>query len=228
MANTHYASVHGLETGDAPSTLTTAWDQATLARQLIRFPEALRLSNTVSTVIRGGQRIRTTNKLLRRFPGIDGLKTGTTARAGYCLVTTSERNGWRLISEVLGAAEGWRRFGESANLLYEAFLEWQRVQVVSKGQVLGEDLTVRDGARDSVDLLAGEDLEVLIPAKQRGALRVHVSAPPSTRAPVVEGWTLGQVEVLLGDSLLTRCPAIAAISVPRVSPFNRGESMTED
>lgn len=218
MHETTYASVHGLETGNAPSTLTTAWDQAILSRHLVRFPEALRLSNTTTTTIRGGQTIRTTNRLLRRFPGIDGLKTGTTSRAGYCLVTTSERGGWRLISVVLGAAEGWRRFNESANLLYEAFLDWQKVRAVSQGEDLGEILLVRDGTAGSVRLVAGADLDVLIPARLRDQLRLAISAPPTTRAPVVEGWKLGQVEVLLGDSVLTRCPAVAAKTVGRIGP----------
>ena len=215
MNDTDYVNVHGLDHGGRPITETTAWDQAILARELIRIPEALRLSSTVAATIRGGQTIRTTNHLLTRFPGIDGLKTGTTGRAGYCLVATSERNGWRLISVVLGATNTWRRFDESASLLYDAFLNWQRVRVVSKGEDLGERLAVRQGELDWVRLLAGRDIEVIIPTRRRREIDVAVATPPSTRAPVAKGWTLGDVQVFIGDSLAASCRAVAGHAVAR-------------
>jgi D-alanyl-D-alanine carboxypeptidase (penicillin-binding protein 5/6) len=170
----------------------------------------------VAATIRNGQTIRTTNHLLTRFPGIDGLKTGTTGRAGYCLVATSERKGWRLISVVLGATNAWKRFDESASLLYDAFLDWQRVHVVNKGDELGERLAVRQGELEWVRLLSGCDLEIIIPTRRRGEVELAVAIPPSTRAPVGKGWTLGHVQVFVGDSLAAACPAVAAHAVARV------------
>ena len=71
------------------------------------------------------------------------------------------------------------------DLLYEAFLNWQKVRVVSKGDDLGEVVTVRDGDAGAVRLLAGSDLEVLIPTRRRGELHVNVSAPPSMRTKLM-------------------------------------------
>ncbi len=215
MVSTRYENVHGLDRSGEPGNVTNAWDLAILARELIAMPEALEISSTVQTVIRSRQQIHTTNRLLSRYPGCDGLKTGYTARAGYCLVSTAERGGMRVVSVLLGAASNRRRFSESAELLDKAFREWQRVPVLAKGQDLGQDLTVSSGKGNSVPLVAGDDLSVLVPTRRAADIRVAVAAPSSTRAPVAEGWTLGRVQVLVGDSVAAECAALAGRTVRR-------------
>jgi D-alanyl-D-alanine carboxypeptidase (penicillin-binding protein 5/6) len=216
MLRTHYTNVHGLDRRGEPGNVTTARDLSILARELVKRPAALTLSSTVQTTIRASQAIHTTNRLLSTYPGVDGLKTGYTGPAGYCLVATAQKSGLRLISIVLGSRTSRRRFNESADLLRKSFLEWQKVRVVHKGQDLGEDLAVRQGEEDSVRLVADQDIDVLIPAKHAGNVRVAVATPVSTRAPVAEGWTLGRVQVLVGDSVAAECRALAAGTVPRL------------
>ncbi len=215
MVSTHYENVHGLDRSGEPGNVTNAWDLAILARQLITMPEALEISSTVQTVIRSRQAIHTTNRLLSRYPGCDGLKTGYTARAGYCLVSTAERNGMRLISVLLGAASNRRRFSESADLLDKSFSEWQRVRVLAKGQDLGHDLAVSSGRGGSVPLVAGDDLSVLVQTRRTSDIRVAVAVPSRARAPIAQGWTLGRVQVLVGDSVAAECAAIAGRTVRR-------------
>ncbi|MBD3163356.1 MAG: D-alanyl-D-alanine carboxypeptidase [Candidatus Eisenbacteria bacterium] len=215
MHQTTYVNVHGLDTSARPPTRTTAFDQAILARALVRDPAALALSSTRTTTIRSGQTIRSTNRLLGRFPGLDGLKTGFTSAAGFCLAATAERRGIRLISVVLGSSSSEKRFNETKNLLYEAFLQWQRIPIVAEGEDLGETVRVIGGHGDRMRLLAERDLEILIPTRRRDDLRVTVTAPASVRAPIGEGDEIGSVRVLLGDSLIAECAAVAARSVPR-------------
>lgn len=217
MVSTRYENVHGLDRSGEPGNVTNAWDLAILAQQLIAMPEALELSSTPQAVIRSRQQIHTTNRLLTRYPGCDGLKTGYTSKAGYCLVSTVERDGMRVISVLLGAASNRRRFSESAELLDKTFREWQRVPVVAKGQDLNQDLIVSSGKGRSVPLVAGDDLSVLVQTRRTSDIRVAVATPPSTRAPVAEGWTLGRVQVLVGDSVAAECSALAARSVRRAS-----------
>ena len=194
---------------------------AILARMMLGMPEVLELSSTPQTTIRHGQRINTTNRLLGRCDGVDGLKTGYTGRAGFCLVSTAERGDLRLISIVLGASSNRRRFSESADLLNKAYLDWQSVNVLAKGDDLGEDLPVRHGTADTVRLVSGRDLRVLVPAKRTSEIRVAVTAPTSTRAPVAEGWTLGRVQVFLGDSVAAEGPAVAGMKVGRTSVLDQ-------
>ncbi|MDM7917167.1 MAG: D-alanyl-D-alanine carboxypeptidase family protein [Candidatus Eisenbacteria bacterium] len=219
MASTTYRNVHGLDRKNEPGNVTTAWDLSILARRLIEIPEALEISQTEYATVRGFQRIHTTNRLLGRCPGVDGLKTGYTGKAGFCLVSTAERGGMRLISVVLGASSNTRRFSESADLLDRVYNEWQRVQVVAKGQDLGQTMAVHEGRLGSVRLVAGDDVSVLLPRRgQSPEIRVAVATPPSTRAPIAKGWTLGRVQVLVGDSVAAECPAVAAGTVPRRNP----------
>ena len=185
------------------------------------MPEALEISSTVPTAIRGGkQAIHTTNRLLTRCQGVDGLKTGYTARAGYCLVSTADRNGMRILSVCLGARSNGRRFSESAQLIEQTFSQWERIVVVEKGQDLGADLEVREGHADSVRLVAGSDVELLVPSRRRPEIRLAVNAPTSTRAPVAAGWKLGSFQVMLGDSVAAEGPAVAREKVSRTNPFD--------
>jgi D-alanyl-D-alanine carboxypeptidase (penicillin-binding protein 5/6) len=220
MLRTRYANVHGLDRRGEPGNVTTARDLSILAQALILRPDALALSRTVQTTIRERQTIRTTNRLLTIYPGVDGLKTGYTGPAGYCLVSTAERDGMRLVSVVLGSRSSRRRFNESAELLTKSFLKWQKVRVVHKGQDLGEDLAVHQGAEDSVRLVAAENIDVLVPSRHAQDLHIAVAAPVSTRAPVSEGWTMGRVQVLVGDSVAAEGRAVAAVTVPRLRDFN--------
>ena len=215
MLETHYENVHGLDRSGEPGNVTTAWDLAILSRRLLELPEALEISSTVGTTIRTGQVIHTTNRLLGRCPGVDGLKTGYTSRSGHCLVATAKREGLRLISVVLGARSNRRRFSESAVLIDKAYDSWSRICVVAKGQDLGQDLPVREGRTDSVRILSGRDLHVLVPAWRAPEIRVALAMPASTRAPIAEGWTLGRVQVFLGDSVAVEGPAIAGATVQR-------------
>jgi D-alanyl-D-alanine carboxypeptidase (penicillin-binding protein 5/6) len=221
MLETVYHNVHGLDRSDEPGNITTAWDLSILGRQLISMPEALELSSTVQTTIRGGkQTIHTTNRLLTQCRGVDGLKTGYTGRAGYCLVSTAEREDMRILSVCLGARSNRRRFSESGELIERAFAQWERVRVVAKGQDLGEDLEVREGRGDSVRLVAGSDIDLLVQSRRKPEIRLAVSAPTSTRAPIAAGWTLGSFQVMLGDSVAAEGPAVAREKVSRASAFH--------
>jgi D-alanyl-D-alanine carboxypeptidase (penicillin-binding protein 5/6) len=221
MVETVYHNVHGLDRSDEPGNITTAWDLSILARQLISMPEALEISSTVQTTIRGGkQAIHTTNRLLTQCRGVDGLKTGYTGRAGYCLVSTAEREGMRVVSVCLGARSNRGRFSDSAGLIEKAFQQWERVRVVSKGQDLGEDLEVRKGRVDSVRLVAGSDIDLLVDSRSKPEIRLAVTTPGSTRAPVAAGWTLGSFQVMLGDSVAAEGPAVAREKVSRAGLFD--------
>lgn len=220
MVSTHYRNVHGLDRNDEPGNVTNAWDLAILARELIAMPEALEISRMPDAVIRGKQVIHTTNRLVRQYPGCDGLKTGYTSRAGYCLVSTANREDMRIISVVLGSNSNRRRFSESAGLLDKAFADWNRVRVIEKGQDLGS-LAVQRGTASSVRLLAADDVCLLVPANRKADLRVALSSPASMPAPVAEGWKLGSVQVFLGDSVAAECPVVARETVRRATPVER-------
>ncbi len=209
MSHTRYVTVHGLDPHGEPGTITNARDLTVLARELIRHPLTLETSSLASEVIRGGQVIRTTNRLLGTCSGVDGLKTGYTGAAGFCLVATAMRDNMRVISVVLGAPSNRRRFSESANLLDQAFARFHRINVIRKGQDLGFACSTVGGTPPEVRLVAGEDVSVFLPASKGQDIRLRVEAPCSVSAPVDEGRILGRLQVLVGDSLAAAAPAVA-------------------
>jgi serine-type D-Ala-D-Ala carboxypeptidase (penicillin-binding protein 5/6) len=221
MTSTHYASIHGLDRNDQPGSITTARDQALLARTLLRHPMALRFSSTEWDTIRGRQVIHTTNRLLGRCPGVDGLKTGFTSKAGFCLVSTASRQGLRLVSVVLGAPSNRRRFSESEILLTAAFARYQKVPVIRKGQDLGRACTIMGGSPSQVRLVAGEDVALLLPVQSAREITLRVDAPSLLQPPVALGNPLGQLQVMIGDSLAAVVPAVAARRVSRAGFWGR-------
>ncbi|MGH7949910.1 MAG: D-alanyl-D-alanine carboxypeptidase family protein, partial [Candidatus Binataceae bacterium] len=119
MKDTRYYSVHGLPAaaGDKED-VSSAYDCAILARQLIKFPHIMRWSAIDTAPFRGGEfELRNTNHLVREYRGCDGLKTGFHARAGFSVVATARRDGMRLIAVVLGSPRKRQNFKEAAELM---------------------------------------------------------------------------------------------------------------
>lgn len=217
MLRTHYVNAHGLDRNDQPGSITTARDLSLLARQLVSHPLTLEISSTVSDTIRGCQVIHTTNRLLGACEGVDGLKTGYTGKAGFCLCSTAERDGMRIVSVLLGATSNRRRFSESAGLLANAFARFRKIAVVHKGQDLDRACNIVGGSAGSVRLVAGEDVSVLMSSHRMPDIRVLVEAPLSITSPVLRGAQIGLLRVLVGDSLAAAVPAVAARDVSKAT-----------
>lgn len=165
---THFANVHGLDLRKQPRNETCARDLATIACALVRFPRALEISSTRTKAFRGGGfQLDNTNKLLGRFRGLDGLKTGWTPRAGGCFVATAQRDGVRLIGVVLAAEPGRSRFREAERLLHAGYSREPRwVDALHAGDVLEsfEALPVAAGAPETLHAAAGGSVRLLIEA----------------------------------------------------------------
>jgi serine-type D-Ala-D-Ala carboxypeptidase (penicillin-binding protein 5/6) len=221
MLRTRYVNAHGLDRNDQPGSITTARDLSLLARQLVIHPLTLEISSTVSDTIRGLQVIHTTNRLLGAFEGVDGLKTGYTGKAGFCLCSTAERDGMRIVSVLLGATSNRRRFSESAGLLSAAFSSFRKMTVIRKGQDLDRVCDIVGGSAGSVRLVAGEDVSVLMPAHRIPDIRLLVEAPLSIASPVLRGTQVGLLRVLVGDSLAAAVPAVAARDVTKATLLDK-------
>lgn len=217
MKRTRYVNAHGLDRNDLPGSVTTARDLSMLARQLVSHPLTLEISSTVADTIRGCQVIHTTNRLLGTCEGVDGLKTGYTGKAGFCLCSTAERGGMRVVSVLLGAASNRRRFSESAGLITNAFARFRKIAVIHKGQDLDRVCNIVGGSACSVRLVAGEDVSILMPMNRMPDVKMMVDAPLSIASPILQGTPVGLIRVLVGDSLAASVPAVAARDVSKAS-----------
>lgn len=156
-----------------------------------------------------------TNRLVRFYEGCDGYKTGSTDAAKYCLAATAEKKGMRLVAIVLGTPVSQTRFNEARQMLDYGFATYQRLMVASKGDLLGQSLPVRGGSRDTVELMLGSGLSMLLRNGQQSDLSLEVILPESVDAPIAAGDVLGMVNVLLGNEVVAKINCVAATDVPR-------------
>ena len=223
MHDTRCVNVHGLDnTPVGKGNLSTARDLSKIARALISaHPEALQWSSTRRKPFRNGKfMLRATNRLLGRFQGLDGLKTGYTRRAGSCLVSTATRHNMRLISVILGASSTSVRNRETRRLLSWGFNNFSRVPIVKTGELMGK-VVIDWGLEPEVRGLAQDTVMAVLTSEQEKHIVRHLDLPEELPAPVAAGDELGKLRVSLGDSLLAVVSIHAEKSIGRMGLWDK-------
>lgn len=204
MRDTHFVNSHGLP---SKNHYTSALDMALLARAIIvDFPEDYQLyaqrDFTYNGILQPNR-----NKLLWRDPTVDGLKTGHTQSAGYCLVASAIRNDMRLIAVVMNASSVEARSRENQKLLQYGFRYFETLKLYSAGEVLHE-ARVWGGASDTVQMGVAEDVFVTIPRGKRQALQAEMEYDEVIRAPIDAGETVGMLKLGMdGKPIWLRSPS---------------------
>lgn len=218
MNDTHFENSTGLP-GDQH--LTTAYDLALLARALIYdYPGHYGIYSEKYFEY-GGIRQPNRNRLLWRDGSVDGIKTGHTQAAGYCLVASAKRDDMRLISVIMGASGEEVRARESQTLLSYGFRYYETAKLFSAGEALVEGSRVWYGDRDYVDLVAGDDIYATIPRGSGEELKTDVQVEPVLKAPLEEGQELGRATVSYQEDQLANIPVVVAQAIPEAGIFSR-------
>lgn len=223
LTETVFHSVHGLppEKGQQPD-LTSAHDLAVLARAVVRYPKLLEWCSIVSEPFRGGAfTLQNTNKLLTRYRGADGIKTGYTKESGYSIVATAARDSTRMIAVVMGAPSDQARSVEATRLLTIGFNMFKQVQLASAGQLLDKKLPVRNGKKEEINLRYAADLRVSVRTERVPEVVLVEDLSPSVEAPVREGETVGKASARLGDQVLVSVDIVSAETVEEASLIDR-------
>jgi len=217
MTHTHYMNATGLPHKDH---YTTAEDTAKLARALIRdFPEYYDLFS-IKTFTYNDITQHNRNTLLWRDPSVDGLKTGHTESAGYCLTTSAKRDDMRLISVVMGTDSEDARADQSQALLNYGFRFYETHKLYGGGEALAQ-AQVWKGAADTVPLGISRDLYVTIPQNSYDDLDASMKVDSMIMAPVKKGNEYGQVVVQLDGRTLADTPLIALSGVDEGNLWQR-------
>ena len=222
LTDTHFVNACGL---DAPGHLSTAREVAMLSREILtRYPEVTRYTTIWTDSLRGGAtHLINTNKLLRRYDGITGLKTGTTSGAGVCITASARRDGLSLIAVVLGSPSGAERFQAARALLDYGFANFESVPV-RLPDTAPALLPVHRGSAEKVELHYALPEHLLLKKGERDGLVVTTSLPGGMQAPVRRGQQAGTVTVYSGGQALGSWPVQAQQDVPRLDlrrAFNR-------
>jgi len=217
MVDTHFVNSTGWPD---KKHLTTAKDIATLAMALIReFPEHYKLYAQKQYTFNGIKQYNR-NKLLWRDDSVDGIKTGHTESAGFCLVTSAKRDEMRLIAVVLGTRSEKARASISQSLLSYGFRFYESNRLYGAGEGLNQ-ARIWKGEMENLNLGLLEDLNVTIPRGQYKHLDAVMDVNKDIEAPVAKGQQLGMVRVMLnGEELMTR-PLVALHAVARGSFWQR-------
>ena len=217
MTNTHFINATGLPHEDH---YTSAHDLALLTKALItEFPEEYKWYSEKKFTFNGITQYNR-NKLLWQDPTVDGLKTGHTNSAGYCLVASALRDETRLISVVLGATGAEKRVQETQKLLNYGFRFFETHKLYSAGQRLN-DAVVWEGTRDLIGVGTAEDLYVTIPRGQYKNLVIESSIQPELKAPIQKGQDLGSIHISLSNNIIAKRPLVALSEVEEGSFFKK-------
>jgi D-alanyl-D-alanine carboxypeptidase (penicillin-binding protein 5/6) len=210
MTGTHFVNSTGLPD---PNHYSTAYDMALLAQALIRqFPDYYRYYS-IKEYSHNGITQQNRNKLLWRDPTVDGMKTGYTESAGYCLVTSSLRDDMRLISVVLGTKDEEARIVESQKLLGYGFRFFETKLLYPASKPITQT-RIWQGATQELPLGLESDLYVTIPRSSGDKLASETNVSGDVLAPVRKGDQLGKLEVKLDGASIASRPLIAMQDVP--------------
>lgn len=217
MKDTHYMDCNGLPD---EGHYTSPHDIALLARQLVEtFPQYYHWYSQ-KWFTYNGIRQPNRNRLLWRDSTVDGIKTGHTSDAGYCLVASAKRDNMRLISVIMGAPSDNSRANDNQAMLNYGFRFYKSFLVYHAGKPITQTRSWL-GVNKNVALGAAKDVYVTLPVGQYPNVKVNITVPESLRAPIMRGKQYGNVTLTLNNQVLSNLPLVALQDNPAGNIFSR-------
>ncbi|HLS88556.1 MAG TPA: D-alanyl-D-alanine carboxypeptidase family protein [Sphingobacteriaceae bacterium] len=224
MANTRFHNPHGIDDGlELEDHHMSAMDVAVAARELIRrHPDILSLTAIYRDKVRdpdAGQccELVNTNRMVRTVRGVDGLKTGHTSRAGFGIAATALRDNARFLVVLMGHPSRPQRDREAARLLDWAFANWEPVSIIDAGERV-QRLRVHKGHVAELDVVAGDDLGVVVPRGRADQLEQEITLAGHLTAPIDKGQVLGRLTVRHDGRPAGGVDLVAAQRVDKLTP----------
>ena len=215
MKNTHFNNCTGLF--DDPDHYTTARDVAIMSRELIRHESIKDYTQIWMDTVREGKfGLSNTNKLLRRYEGCTGLKTGYTSKAGHCLAATAERDGTEYIAVIMGAASSDERFQDAATLLNYAFANYALVQLTPPEAIAPVRVQVGEQGSFQPELRGSQ--KVLLPKNRVKDVEYGLETVGSVSAPITAGTEIGRLRASLDGEPIAELSLICPVDIRRRSP----------
>ncbi len=204
--NTHFANAYGLP---AEGHYTSAYDLALMGREALKYPLVRKLTNMKEYDLREGKfKLWNTNKLLWWYQGADGFKTGWTNEAKYCLASTVERDGLRLIAVVMGVPQVRGHFAESMKIYNYGFAKYAHKEFAPAGQKQGV-VQVRKGIDSEVVAVTEKALGITAEKGKDKNIWVETKLNPDIEAPIKAGQKVGEVLLYRDNELLTTVNLVA-------------------
>ena len=217
MEHTHFVNCTGLDDDtSAQEHLTCAYDIALMSRELmVNHPDIQKFTTIwMDTVRDGAFGLANTNKLVRFYPGATGLKTGFTAKAGYCLSATAQRDGLGLVAVIMGSKTSQERFAGCKTMLDYGFANFALItpQLPTENAV-----PVKLGTQKYVQAVPSEETKLLLDKGQKDQVTTQVVLDEAVTAPVSKGQKIGTLTIRAGEQVLAQVPMVAQQTVPKLT-----------
>jgi len=214
MNDTNFVNCNGLDTDGH---YTSAYDLAIVSRELLKHPKIFDYTTIWTDSLRNGEwSLANTNKLIRFYTGANGLKTGSTSKALYCLSATAKRDDMQLIATVMASPTSKDRFADATKLLDFGFANYAVAHGTSAGEKLGE-MQVLKGINNRVDMIISSDFDVLVPKGKQGNIEKKIEVSDTVLAPVDKGQKVGEMKFLLDGKEIGKVDIVTGEAVGKVT-----------
>ncbi|WP_227935097.1 D-alanyl-D-alanine carboxypeptidase family protein [Alkalihalobacillus deserti] len=218
LKNTNFVNTNGLP---AENHYTTAYDLAVISKELLKYEDITKFTGIYEDYLREDTDDKfwlvNTNKLVKFYPGVDGLKTGFTREAMYCLTATAEKNGMRIITVIMGAPTPKERNAQITSMLDYAFSQYQTHKLYDRDHILA-DVEVNKGDKDTIPVVTSESVSILT---KKGVKvddvveRLEIDA--NLNAPIKQGEVIGKLFIEREGEILSETELIAGNDVYEAS-----------
>ena len=202
LKNTNFVNACGLDTDNHYS---SAYDMAMIAKELVKHKKILEFTGTYEDYLRKNTPnsfwLVNTNKLVRYYSGVDGLKTGYTKEAGYCITTTAQKDNMRLISVVMGEPSSKIRNSETISMLEYGFNTYEMDKLLSKDKVIAK-IKIPLGIKKQSEVISKEDINILntkIGTKRNVTYKIELN---QVKAPIKKGDIVGSINVIENNNII--------------------------
>ena len=221
MKDTNFVNTNGLPVANH---YTSAYDIALMSKELLKHEKIhdwFSIWMTNITVGLPGKKqtelgLTNTNRLIKIYPGANGIKTGFTQEAGYCLSASAKKGDLDLIAVIMGSTTSKVRFAEASKLLDYGFANYDSVELAEKGEAMGT-VVIEKGAPNMVNAVAPENISILVKKGEKDTVKGNLEFNETISAPVKKGETIGEMVIYKKDQEIARYPVVAEEKVKKAS-----------
>ncbi|MBD7967983.1 D-alanyl-D-alanine carboxypeptidase family protein [Paenibacillus gallinarum] len=228
MNDTNFANCNGLPVDNHYS---SAHDIAIMSRELLKHKDVTKYTGAYQDHLRKDSEkpfwLVNTNKLVRFYPGADGLKTGYTSEAKFCLSATAVKDGMRVVAVVLGEPNTKTRNSEVSNMLDYAFSQYMMKTIYKKGDVIGK-VQIEKGNIKEIEIIADTPYSVLMKRGASDETTQQLTIPAEIKAPIAKGQVLGKLIVSQDNKVLKEFEIKAAVDVEKAGFWKLFKRTTSD
>lgn len=222
MKNTQFSNASGLPNENH---YISAYDVALMSKELLKHDKVNEWLSTYMYDMKVGknkpsiQTMVNTNRLIKEYEGANGIKTGSTNEAGYCLSGSAKRGNLQLIAVVMGSENSKVRFNEAKRMLDYGFANYDSISIGKKGDIISI-LPVEKGRMIEVELVLERDSYILSPKGDKGKITKQINLPESTDAPMLLGDEIGSIGIYLDGKEVDKIKLVSKTNVEKASFIN--------